>query len=53
MLPAEPDAAETSATIPVGRLATAKEVAELALAMLSNGYLANKVFTFDGGIYPA
>jgi 3-oxoacyl-[acyl-carrier protein] reductase len=39
--------------IPVGRLGTPEEVADLALAMLRNGYLTNKVVTLDGGLYPA
>jgi 3-oxoacyl-[acyl-carrier protein] reductase len=38
--------------IPVGRVGTPAEVADLALAMLRNGYLTNKVVTLDGGITP-
>jgi 3-oxoacyl-[acyl-carrier protein] reductase len=43
---------ELRARIPVGRLGTPDEVADLALAVLRNGYLTNQVFTLDGGIYP-
>jgi 3-oxoacyl-[acyl-carrier protein] reductase len=52
MLPAEPrDPLPLS--IPVGRLGTVEEVADLAMAMLRNGYLTNKVITLDGGLYPS
>jgi 3-oxoacyl-[acyl-carrier protein] reductase len=37
--------------IPVGRLGTPEEVADLALAVLRNGYVTNQVLTIDGGIY--
>ena len=30
----------------------AESGADLALAMLRNGYLTNKVVTLDGGLYP-
>jgi 3-oxoacyl-[acyl-carrier protein] reductase len=43
--------AELRARIPVGRLGTPDEVADLALAILRNGYLTNQVLTVDGGIY--
>jgi 3-oxoacyl-[acyl-carrier protein] reductase len=49
MLPGSSD--ELSARIPVGRLGTPEEVADLALAVMRNGYLTNQVFTLDGGIY--
>jgi 3-oxoacyl-[acyl-carrier protein] reductase len=49
MLPGASD--ELSARIPVGRLGTPEEVADLSLAVLRNGYLTNQVFTLDGGIY--
>src|SRR3954468_19314190 len=49
MLPGAPD--ELRARIPVGRLGTPEEVADLALAVLGNAYLTNQVFTLDGGIY--
>jgi NAD(P)-dependent dehydrogenase (short-subunit alcohol dehydrogenase family) len=46
-----PDA--LSMPIPVGRLGTTDEVADLAVAMLRNGYLTNKTITLDGGLLPA
>jgi 3-oxoacyl-[acyl-carrier protein] reductase len=49
MLPGGTD--ELRARIPVGRLGTPDEVADLALAVLRNGYLTNQVLTVDGGIY--
>jgi 3-oxoacyl-[acyl-carrier protein] reductase len=53
MLPVGPhDPDPTPLPIPVGRLGTTEEVADLALAMLRNGYLTNKVIGLDGGIYP-
>jgi len=48
MLPGEP--AELTQLVPVGRLGTPEEVADLAMAMLVNGYLTSKVFALDGGI---
>lgn len=50
MLPGEP--ADLARLVPVGRLGTTEEVADLAMAMLANGYLTNKVFALDGGIAP-
>ncbi|HEX3783843.1 MAG TPA: SDR family NAD(P)-dependent oxidoreductase [Pseudonocardiaceae bacterium] len=50
MLPGDPG--ELAARIPVGRLGTPAEVADLALAMLRNGYLTNQVIGVDGGIHP-
>jgi 3-oxoacyl-[acyl-carrier protein] reductase len=38
--------------VPVGRLGTPREVSDLALAMLRNGYLTNQVVSVDGGIHP-
>jgi len=38
---------------PVGRLGTVDDIADMAIAMLTNGYLTNKLVTVDGGIYPA
>jgi 3-oxoacyl-[acyl-carrier protein] reductase len=49
MLPGGSD--ELRARIPVGRLGTPDEVADLAVAVLRNGYLTNQVLTVDGGIY--
>jgi len=50
MLPGEPE--ELKARIPVGRLGTPAEIADLALAVLRNGYLTNQVVAADGGMYP-
>jgi 3-oxoacyl-[acyl-carrier protein] reductase len=43
---------ELRARVPVGRLGTPDEVADLGLAMLCNAYLTNQVVTLDGGIHP-
>jgi len=51
MLPLGPDD-PVPARIPVGRLGTTEEVADLSLAMLRNGYLTDKVVAIDGGTYP-
>lgn len=51
MLPSGPDDS-LPMPIPVGRLGTVEEIADLALAILRNGYLTNKVITVDGGLYP-
>jgi 3-oxoacyl-[acyl-carrier protein] reductase len=54
MLPANPhDPGALPVPIPVGRLGTPDEVADLAVAMLRNGYLTNKVIGLDGGLYPS
>jgi 3-oxoacyl-[acyl-carrier protein] reductase len=50
MLPGEPD--QLRERVPVGRLGTPAEVADLALAVLRNGYLTNQVISLDGGIHP-
>jgi 3-oxoacyl-[acyl-carrier protein] reductase len=50
MLPGDPG--ELAQRIPVGRLGRPDEVAELALAVLTNAYVTNQVFGIDGGIYP-
>jgi len=50
MLPGDPE--QLAARVPVGRLGTPAEVADLALAILRNGYLTSKVIALDGGIYP-
>lgn len=42
---------ELRARIPVGRLGTPDEVADLAVAIVRNAYLTNQVFTLDGGMY--
>jgi 3-oxoacyl-[acyl-carrier protein] reductase len=43
---------ELRSRIPVGRLGTPQEVADLALAIVRNGYLTNQVVGIDGGVHP-
>jgi 3-oxoacyl-[acyl-carrier protein] reductase len=50
MLPGDP--AELATRVPVQRLGTPAEVADLMLAILSNGYVTNQVISIDGGMYP-
>jgi 3-oxoacyl-[acyl-carrier protein] reductase len=50
MLPGDP--VELATRVPVGRLGKPSEVADLALAILRNGYITNQVISIDGGIYP-
>ena len=50
MLPGDPGALATM--IPVGRLGKPEEVADLALAVLRNGYMTNQVVSLDGGMHP-
>ena len=50
MLPGDPG--ELSKRIPVGRLGKPDEVADLALALLRNGYVTNETVLVDGGLYP-
>jgi 3-oxoacyl-[acyl-carrier protein] reductase len=38
--------------VPVGRLGTTAEVADLAATMLATGYLTGKVYLLDGGLHP-
>jgi 3-oxoacyl-[acyl-carrier protein] reductase len=52
MIPADEYQGNTPVPIPVGRLGQPEEVADMALAMLTNPYLTSKVVTLDGGIYP-
>jgi 3-oxoacyl-[acyl-carrier protein] reductase len=53
MFPVDPETAATPPMpIPVGRPGRPAEVADMAIAMLRNGYLTNKVVTVDGGILP-
>jgi 3-oxoacyl-[acyl-carrier protein] reductase len=47
-----PGGRQAAHRIPVGRFGRPEEVAQLALAMLSNAYLTCKVFLLDGGIHP-
>jgi 3-oxoacyl-[acyl-carrier protein] reductase len=50
MLPGDPR--ELAARVPVGRLGTPGEVADLGLALIRNGYVTNQVVSVDGGIHP-
>jgi 3-oxoacyl-[acyl-carrier protein] reductase len=50
MLPGEPD--ELRTRIPVGRLGRPDEVADVAMAMLANGYVTSQVYGVDGGMHP-
>jgi 3-oxoacyl-[acyl-carrier protein] reductase len=53
MFPVDPETATAPPmSIPVGRAGRPAEVADMAIAMLRNGYLTNKVVTLDGGILP-
>ncbi len=50
MLPGDPG--DLASRIPVGRLGKPGEVADLALAVLRNGYVTNQVISVDGGMHP-
>jgi 3-oxoacyl-[acyl-carrier protein] reductase len=50
MLPGDPG--DLSQRIPVGRLGKPDEVADLALALLRNGYVTNEAVLIDGGLFP-
>jgi 3-oxoacyl-[acyl-carrier protein] reductase len=50
MLPGDPN--DLAKRIPVGRVGRPEEVADLALAVLRNGYMTSQVVGLDGGIYP-
>jgi 3-oxoacyl-[acyl-carrier protein] reductase len=50
MLPGDPG--NLAARIPVGRLGTPGEVADLMIAIVANGYITNQVIGIDGGIHP-
>jgi 3-oxoacyl-[acyl-carrier protein] reductase len=52
MLPGDDGSGDLATRIPVGRLGQPEEIADMALAMLTNPYLTSKVITVDGGIYP-
>ncbi len=53
ILPTGPtDDASFRTPTPVGRLGDPEEVADIAVAMLANGYLTNKLITLDGGVVP-
>jgi 3-oxoacyl-[acyl-carrier protein] reductase len=46
------DAGEMTERIPLRRLGRPEEVADLAMAVLRNGYLTNQVLLLDGGMHP-
>ncbi|HEY6779231.1 MAG TPA: SDR family NAD(P)-dependent oxidoreductase [Thermoleophilaceae bacterium] len=50
MLPGDPG--ELAQRVPIGRLGAPSEVADLALAVMRNGYVTNQVMSVDGGIHP-
>jgi len=50
MLPGDPR--QLAKTTPVGRVGHPDEVADLALAILRNGYVTSQVFSIDGGMRP-
>jgi 3-oxoacyl-[acyl-carrier protein] reductase len=50
MLPGDPQ--QLANFTPVGRVGQPEEVADLALAVLRNGYLNSQVISIDGGMYP-
>jgi len=50
MLPGDRD--DLVRRIPVGRLGSPGEVADVMLAVLENGYLTSQVVSVDGGMYP-
>jgi 3-oxoacyl-[acyl-carrier protein] reductase len=53
MLPAEPEVrAQLAGSLPVGRLGTADEVADLIAAVVRNGFVTNQSFLIDGGRHP-
>jgi 3-oxoacyl-[acyl-carrier protein] reductase len=53
MLPGDPGAREQlAASLPVGRLGTPEEVADLVAAVVRNGFLTNQSILLDGGRHP-
>jgi 3-oxoacyl-[acyl-carrier protein] reductase len=53
MLPDGPaDRERLAASLPVGRLGTADEVADLIAAVVRNGFVTNQSFLIDGGRHP-
>ena len=50
MLPGDPG--DLHRLVPVGRLGRPDEVADLALAVLTNAYVTNQVLSVDGGTHP-
>jgi 3-oxoacyl-[acyl-carrier protein] reductase len=53
MLPSGPgDRERLAASLPVGRLGTAEEVADLVAAVVRNAFVTNQSFLVDGGRHP-
>ena len=52
MFPADLETGTPPVPVPVGRIGRPDEIADMAIAMLRNGYLTNKVIAVDGGILP-
>ena len=52
MFPADLETGVPPVPIPVGRIGRPDEMADMAITMLRNGYLTNKVITVDGGLLP-
>ena len=52
MFPADLETGVPPVPIPVGRIGRPDEMADMAITMLRNGYLTNKVITIDGGLLP-
>ena len=52
MFPADLETGTPPIAIPVGRIGRPDEMADMAITMLRNGYLTNKVITVDGGLTP-
>lgn len=52
MFPADLETGTPPIPIPVGRIGRPDEMADMAITMLRNGYLTNKVITVDGGLTP-
>jgi len=50
MFPADLETGTPPVPIPVGRVGRPDEIADMAITMLRNGYLTNKVITVDGGL---
>jgi len=50
MLPGDPG--DLHRLVPVARLGRPEEVADLALAVLTNAYVTNQVLSVDGGMHP-
>lgn len=50
MFPADLETGTPPVPIPVGRVGRPDEMADMAMTMLRNGYLTNKVITVDGGL---